>query len=302
LARPQFRQSAWNNLENKARARSCVGAWQERGKRVLPLIELSDRTMVGAMTQFFKTFFFASCLVALAGCSEDSNSTPATPIDDCEDVDCEDDQSPDDEVTGDLLDGGRSSIDASRPAPRSDGGASDGGARDAGRATDASVGMDAAVADDEDAGPLAAGKVDAGRADAGKVDAGKADAGKADAGTVIEDAGSASEDAGSSEDAGRAVVDAGSTPDTDSGRPDETGTCGGDTPHGCFTPQADNADGCPSAIPEVPTSLFGQRPSCDGSATTLTTVCSYDGPRGGSNSGVANCVCDVGERWLCVYP
>lgn len=76
----------------------------------------------------------------------------------------------------------------------------------------------------------------------------------------------------------------------------EQGVCGGDTPHGCFTPQASNTADCPPQIPEqtegfvvplnewVPCGVPGN-------------VCNYDKPQG----GVANCFCDTGVHWICTY-
>ena len=91
----------------------------------------------------------------------------------------------------------------------------------------------------------------------------------------------------------------GTPPETggsDTGGSTSTGVCGGDTPHGCYTPKPGNPSGCPPQIPEQ-SGLF-PTPDEKERCTSLPYVpCYYEKPGGGE----ANCRCNLGENWICAY-
>jgi hypothetical protein len=90
--------------------------------------------------------------------------------------------------------------------------------------------------------------------------------------------------------------DAGAT--GDASEPTAPGTCGGTTPHGCYTPHADNPAGCGAQIFEQ-SAFYPPLEEWMGCGTVQAyQTCNYDTPDG----KVANCVCDTGLHWLCTYP
>lgn len=169
--------------------------------------------------------------------------------------------------------------------------AGDDNGMDAGKGGDSSVRHDAAAADGgtkppthdaaigDGSAPVDASSMDSAVADssvppvedAGQLDAGKTDAGH-DAATV---------DAG---DAGDAGHDAGAS------------VCGGDTPHGCYTPAAANdATVCPDRAPE------GANMS---TCTTLNPFagCRYNRPPGAPAPAFVTCGCNFALpdlQWVC---
>jgi len=124
----------------------------------------------------------------------------------------------------------------------------------------------------------------------------------------IADAGGVTAAGGSGGTAGASAADAGGMIAADAGGAGDGGAlpCGGDTPHGCYVPQAGNHPMCPPHTPEqsafyppaeewngcngiMPAAPFGGDPEAS---------CSYAGPAG----EVATCLCDTGLHWLCTYP
>lgn len=100
-----------------------------------------------------------------------------------------------------------------------------------------------------------------------------------------------------------AVPDAATGPNpNDAGAPTQ-GTCGGDTPHGCYVPQSGNHPMCPAQSPEQSASYppMGEWKGCNGIKTTApfgldpTARCTYKGPAG----QIASCLCDTDLHWLC---
>lgn len=91
-------------------------------------------------------------------------------------------------------------------------------------------------------------------------------------------------------------ADAGSTP-TNPGT--GAGACNDKTPHGCFTPAADNQKGCPALSPEIPLGYpsIDQWDLCNGGAVGAGATCVWNGP----NGATATCICDTGAHWLCAY-
>jgi hypothetical protein len=75
--------------------------------------------------------------------------------------------------------------------------------------------------------------------------------------------------------------------------------CEGDAPHGCYTLTDDSPEGCPDKSPEIPLGLpaFTEWDLCNGGAVTAGQTCVWEGPDGAT----ANCLCDTGVHWLCLY-
>jgi len=74
------------------------------------------------------------------------------------------------------------------------------------------------------------------------------------------------------------------------------GMCAGETPHGCYTPDAANTDECPAQIPEQTEGFvvpLEEWVPCG----TPGNSCVYNKPDGGA----ADCWCDTGVHWICNY-
>jgi len=149
---------------------------------------------------------------------------------------------------------------------------------------------DVSAPDDDTATGEPDARVDAGNAPrpAPQVDSGvRADSG---AGTPV-DAGTPTGTA----DAAVGAADAGSVSTSDGGA-SGPGVCGGTTPHGCYTPKADNPMGCPPQIFEQ-SAFYPPFEEWKGCSSPFYEPCNYVKPEGGE----ANCSCDLGLHWLCTY-
>ncbi|MET0287251.1 MAG: hypothetical protein ABW352_22390 [Polyangiales bacterium] len=111
-------------------------------------------------------------------------------------------------------------------------------------------------------------------------DAGRRDAGRTDA--------SIRADASTPRPRGDASVPSG-----------ESKTCPSGEPHSCYVLTDDSPEGCPEIAPEIPLGLpaLPDWELCNGGKVSAGQTCVWEGPGGGS----ANCLCDTGVHWLCLY-
>lgn len=93
-----------------------------------------------------------------------------------------------------------------------------------------------------------------------------------------------------------ATSDAGSPADSGAPSVSAAGVCGGETPHGCYTPQADNPSGCPPQIHEQ-SAFYPPLDEWEACESPFYQPCNYTKPGGGE----ASCSCDLGLHWLCSY-
>jgi hypothetical protein len=74
--------------------------------------------------------------------------------------------------------------------------------------------------------------------------------------------------------------------------------CNDETPHGCYTPMADNPDGCPEQIFEQSAEYPPAAEWMGCGMAMANDTCYYETPDG----EMANCWCDLNVHWTCDYP
>jgi hypothetical protein len=167
----------------------------------------------------------------------------------------------------------------------------------AGDGSTAGVGVAGASAGAGEAGVSSAGTAAPGIGTAGDVSSAGVDAAGTGAAGDVSSAGTGAAGTGTAGTGTAGTGTAGTgTAGTGTAGTGGPGVCGGETPHGCYTPVSTNTAECPEQIPEQtegPVVPLPEWVSCG----TPANVCKYTKPSGGE----ANCFCDTGVHWICTY-